>query len=734
MAERRLDAELELYRNLLEEPKEFKDGFGWSTVIGIFFCGLVMLPGSIYLGLMTGGSMGAASTWVTLILFNEVARRALQPLSKQHLVVLLHAAGVMLAANILFPGGPLGHLVYRAYLVTGEMVRDAGMRDSFPSWWAPAPDSPAILSRNLLHPDWLVPIALVLVLMVLGTIRRYTLGYFFFRLTSDVENLPFPLAPIVAQGAMALAETDVRSEEARAADDQAPAAEAPDEEGRMKALVRRLLAIGAGKTQRPGRGVDDNGLLRPPGEGKREFSKWRLFSLGATVGIGFGFLQVGVPAVTSLFLDKPFFLIPQPFVETTLLTESVLPATPTGMTVDLGIIGIGFVLPFWAVVGTFIAIVSTMLVNPVLHHFGVLTRWQPGMDTVNTTFANSVDFWMSLGIGAGLGIALVSIYSTVRDLRAKVREARRKRDAGGTREDLWAPPKAGRGDYPLWLALVGYAFSGAVVIYLCRLLVPQFPLAFLLLFAFVYNPLISYVNARLLGIAGQQVDIPFVKETSFILSGARGVSIWLAPIPVENYGYMAQSFRVNELTGVNFRSLMKAELVALPVLFLLSLTFWAFIWKSGPIPSDAYPAARINWELRTKQEVLLYSSTHVPPGEDPGARSIQDSEFMKAIHPKVIGGGILFTVALYAIVTWAGLPTLLIYGVIRGLGQLPHYMLLEIVGALLGRYYFQRKLGRENFLRMAPTVLAGYFTGVGLIAMATLAMRLMKEAVSSAPF
>ena len=49
--------------------------------------------------------------------------------------------------------------------------------------------------------------------------------------------------------------------------------------------------------------------------------------------------------------------------------------------------------------------------------------------------------------------------------------------------------------------------------------------------------------------AGQSVDIPYVRETSFLLSGARGVDIWLAPIPLENYGGMAQSFRVNELVG-----------------------------------------------------------------------------------------------------------------------------------------------------------------------------------------
>ena len=76
---RKLDKELEQYRDLLEVPTEFKTGFGWSTVAGIFFCGLIMLPGSIYLSLMTGGSMGAAGTWVTVILFAQVANGLLLP-------------------------------------------------------------------------------------------------------------------------------------------------------------------------------------------------------------------------------------------------------------------------------------------------------------------------------------------------------------------------------------------------------------------------------------------------------------------------------------------------------------------------------------------------------------------------------------------------------------------------------------------------------------------------------
>ena len=196
------DKELEMYRSILEEPTEFKNGFTWVTVIGAFFCGLLMMPGTIYLSLITGG--GIAASWVTLIIFSEVTRRAMKTLSKQELVVLLSVAGTMSV------GGPIADLIWRQYLVTSDAVRDMGLMGQFPSWFAPQPTSEAITGRNLLHPDWGVPLLLMFFLSVIGTLRSYTLGYFFFRLTSDIERLPFPMASIGAQGAMALAESGER--------------------------------------------------------------------------------------------------------------------------------------------------------------------------------------------------------------------------------------------------------------------------------------------------------------------------------------------------------------------------------------------------------------------------------------------------------------------------------------------------------------------------------------------
>jgi len=50
-------------RDLMTVPERFEDGFDIKTVAGALFVGLVMLPGSIYLGLMAvqGGRRSRAA-------------------------------------------------------------------------------------------------------------------------------------------------------------------------------------------------------------------------------------------------------------------------------------------------------------------------------------------------------------------------------------------------------------------------------------------------------------------------------------------------------------------------------------------------------------------------------------------------------------------------------------------------------------------------------------------------
>ena len=49
---------------------------------------------------------------------------------------------------------------------------------------------------------------------------------------------------------------------------------------------------------------------------------------------------------------------------------------------------VGFVLPFWIVVGSFAAaFLVNILINPVLYAYDVLHTWEPGMSAIPTQIA-----------------------------------------------------------------------------------------------------------------------------------------------------------------------------------------------------------------------------------------------------------------------------------------------------------------------------------------------------------
>ena len=648
------DKELQEYRNLLEAPQTFEEGFGWKSVIGAIFIGFLMMPGSMYLGLVIGTGIGPAARWVTIILFAEVAKRAYTKLSQQEVFVLYYMAGAAMAS-------PFSGLLWNQYLVQSEAAQMLGLTQYIPTWVAPQPGSESLVDRTFLHRDWMVPILLMVGFEIISAVDHFGLGYALYRLTSDVEKLPFPMAPVGALGNMALAES----------------------------------------TQK--------------GEGGW---KWRVFSIGGMMGLAFGGLYVLLPAASGVVLSEPIRLIPIPWIELTHVTEDFLPAVATGIQLDLGLLFIGMVLPFWAVIGGGIGLIITFVANPVLYEHGILHRWHKGMGTVDTVFANNFDFYMSFGIGLGLAIAVVGIAHVFRSFR--------REDLGPWRERLQVlfKPPPGRGDFSIWIAIGIYVFSTLAYVALCSFLVPGFPWIFLVAYGFIYTPFISYVSARMEGVAGQFVNLPMVREASFIAAskffGYTGIGIWYAPIPFHNYGKATQRWREIELTGTSFRSIIKAEILVVPVVLVASLLFSQYIWRLAPIPSSQYPYAQELWHLQALNTLLLQSATLEG-----------DSPFFQALNVGYMAAGLGLGVITYTGLVALNLPIMLIYGVTRGLGQsTPHGVFLEIIGALLGRYFFVKKYGMA-WRQYAPVLLAGFSCGMGLMGMFAMGFTLIMRSLRS---
>ncbi len=649
----------------MDQPETFEEGFDIKAIIGALFVGFIMMPGAIYLGLVAGRSLGPAAEWTTIILFTEVARRSFVTLKRQEVYILFYIAASLASTSggLQLAGGAFAGKMFDQYFVRSPAAKGMGIANEIPAWVVPGPNSPAILHRTFLHEDWILPSIILLIGTILGRMNWFGLGYILFRVTSDYQRLPFPFAAITAQGATALAEAS----------------------------------------------------------SKEETWRWRTFSIGAMVGLVFGAFYVGIPTLTGAIMSKPLQLLPIPWVDLTRNTEQILPAVPTGFVTDLGAIGAGFVVPFWAVIGSALSAVATLIFNPYMHKIGWLDSWQAGMGTIETSFANQIDFYFSFHIGIAFAVFVISAYMIFRTMA----ENKKARETGHPDEQhgSWVPPK-GRGDFPLWLATSLFVVSTAGYVWLCAWLVPNFPLVFVIFFGFIFTPINSMIDATMIGLTGQWVGVPMVKEATIIFSGYKGVDIWFAPIPNFDHGAQAQKFRVIELTGTKMTSLVKAELMIWPITIFCSLLFWQFVWRLAPVPSVYYPYAQKMWHLSALQRGLWLTSTVNP----------ERSMFYKAWNKWRAFSGFGFGLILYTVLAMFKLPTLLVFGMVRGLGTLPHFVFPELVGAIISQFYFIPRFGARRWKQYATVLMAGYACGMGLVGMGTVAIAMISKSVSQMPY
>ncbi len=651
--------ELAEYRDLMTVPDRYEEGFGWKTILGALFIGLVMVPGTIYLGLVVGQSMGSAAEWTTIILFTEVARRSFTVLSRSEIYLLYYVAGGLAAGNptLGLSGGPFANLVWNQFL---RATAPYGLSEKVPDWVAPPPDSEAVLRRTFVHRDWLPAIGVMILTMILSRIAWFSFGYVLFRLTSDGEKLPFPMAPVAAQGATALAEAS----------------------------------------------------------SKEETWRWRIFSVGSMIGVAFGIIYVAIPVLSGVILIQPIQILPIPFLDFTQGTERILPGAAIGLGTNIGAIFAGFVYPFWMVVGSALASAATILINPLAQVTGYLPTWRPGMESMRTIWAASIDIWLSFGIGTAFAIAFIGFYKMVVSWKAAKAEGHKVSVGFGT-------PPPGRGDFNVWACIGLFLLCTTAYVILCRILVPDFPIYFIIIFGYIWTPFESYINARMVGLTAQAVAIPMLSQATFIFSGYKGVDIWFAPIPLSNYGAQAARFREVELTGTKFTSIIKAEVLMFIVILTTSFVFWTYVWRLNPIPSSYYPYTQKFWDYTSMNSWLWMTST-----TEGGNREI----FVRAMKPSLMIGGLGFGVIAYWLLNLLNVPVMTIYGFIRGLGNMPHFIIPELAGALIGRYYLRKRFGEDNWRRWPPVLLAGLYCGMGLVGMLVIAVALLSSSIKELPF
>jgi hypothetical protein len=662
----RIDKEVESYRNLMLPPSTYEDGFRFSSLLGALFVALLMVPGAMYMQLVAGFGVGPAAQWVTVILFIEVARRAHRNLTKPELYVLFYMAGAVMQV-------PFKGLLVRQFFVQSQAAHAAGVADKIPFWWAPT-DPNILAERSFMMVEWLPAVALVAMGTIISRLNTAILGYGLFRVASDVERLPFPMATIGASGLMALAE---QSQEEKAS-----------EEGSWR---------------------------------------WRVFSVGGMLGLTFGVIYMGLPLISGALLEKPIQIFPIPFSDWTKKTQDLFPAVAVGINWNMTQLVMGMVLPFFAMLGSFIGFLITLIANPILYKYNILHSWQTNDETVATIYKNNIDFYFSFTIGLSIAIAAMGLWNVFKGLV----ELGKKKKAGELvdptlDEEAERERIKSRGDIKAPAVIGTYLLTTLAYIIVSGFLIDWHPgvMIVLLGLGFIYTPLISYVTARLEGLAGQVIQIPMIREFAFILSGyTGGVAVWFLPVPMNNYGIATVRFRQAELTGTKIISVWKAELILTPIIILATVFFANFIWSLAEIPSPRYPYAEVMWELQAANLCIIYSST----------LGIY-SPFEEALNGYYILSGTSIGLVAAGTLSLFKVPTMLFYGAIRGLNQtIPHVIIPQFVGACISRFYLQRKMG-QKWRQYAPVVAAGFTCGMGLITVFCVGVTFLAKSVIHLPY
>ncbi len=657
------------------QNEPYESGFTWRTILGALFISFVMLPGLIFMGLMVGQDMGTAAEWVTIILFVEVSRRAFIKLRKQELYILKYTAAQLtqLMGGMMLGGGVFAHLIWQRYVRHSEAAESFGIAHQIPDWVSPYGDA---AYSPFWHSPWWPVIGVIVAAALLNKLTQLSLGYIAFKATADMENLPFPLAPIHAEGAIALAETS----------------------------------------------QDKN----------KKGYRQSCFATGVMMGAAFGLIYVAVPVLSQALIGQTIQFLPIPFLDLTQLFEDYMPAAVLGISLNMGLLFVGFVLPWRVVIGTVVTSIGfQVLLNPILQNYGYLPSWSPGKDAIQTHISNTVDLYLSVTIAAALAVAAFSLWGVGRAFYKQF--AGGKVDANAEQkigefklQRLWARDKD-RGDPPFWVALVVWIAASACFVLLSDYLInapypkeEHFSIWWLIGFAFVFTPLNTYINARMSGIAGQHAGIPMVTEAAIFMSGYQKVNVWFAPLPIHNYGTMADLLKETQLTRTRFTSILKAELLIFPLLLICSFIFWSYITGLGPIPSERYPYVEKFWPQYATMKALW-------------AASMQEGQslLLQAIKPDVIGFFFLLVVLCFSGFTALGISQQFVYGGIAGIAGIPHNTLIIFAGALLGRYVLSKKFGKEAWTNFAPILAVGFGAGMGLIGMFSIAVNFLWTSIGS---
>jgi hypothetical protein len=137
------------------------------------------------------------------------------------------------------------------------------------------------------------------------------------------------------------------------------------------------------------------------------------------------------------------------------------------------------------------------------------------------------------------------------------------------------------------------------------------------------------------------------------------------------------------------------------------------------------------FDERGRKLVYEFEVDKVPSFDGSFLQSSDDQPILfDALKPHIMGVGFIVGIGLFVFMSVFGLPILLVFGYIQSLTQIPHVLVTQIIGALLARFYFWKKYGRQEWRRHAAVLVVGFSVGMALVGMASVSIAMIQKSVS----
>jgi len=402
----------------------------------------------------------------------------------------------------------------------------------------------------------------------------------------------------------------------------------------------------------------------------------RIFMLSSFVSLIYSIMLYALPFITQS-IGFSFSILPIPWVDYNPYLHMIVPGASFGISTDILLITTGFIVPFNVCVSMFIGSFTLYFIgNYLLVNFGLTQfaqEWRPGMTTTMSWERSLLYAWFipSIGFAAAVGILPLIRHPTV-----ILNTFRRLRGTKGGSSYL----------YRIFILFLAGALGSSI---LSWWLVPGFPFWIFVLLSVGWSFILALITGRAIGVTGLSINVPYVREFSYIFSGYKGIDIWLvSPYIGSGTGWLTQ-LKVVELCDTSPSSYIKAWLLAYPIALGLSFFYTEQFWRIAPIPSSVYPGTLIFWPTEANIQAIWLT------------RNIQ------IFQPALILYSFGIASVLYLLVDFFHLPLSTI-GVVSGLYTPIPTAVTILIGALAGKI-LERKLRFWRQYRV--TVVAGMSMG-----------------------